>query len=54
MPTDIDRQQVQTLLEAGAQLIEVLPAKVYSVASPIAWGTYSTEYRRRAERAVWS
>ena len=30
MPTDIDRTQVQTLVEAGAQLIEVLPAKVYT------------------------
>jgi rhodanese-related sulfurtransferase len=29
MPTDIDQKQVQKLLEAGAQLIEVLPAKVY-------------------------
>jgi rhodanese-related sulfurtransferase len=29
MPTDIDRRQVQKLLEAGAQLIEVLPAKAY-------------------------
>jgi rhodanese-related sulfurtransferase len=29
MPTDIDRRQVQNLLEAGAQLIEVLPAKAY-------------------------
>lgn len=29
MPTTIDRKQVQKLLEAGAQLIEVLPAKAY-------------------------
>ena len=29
MPTNIDRVQVQKLLEAGAQLIEVLRAKVY-------------------------
>lgn len=29
MPTNIDSKQVQTLLEAGAQLIEVLPAKAY-------------------------
>jgi rhodanese-related sulfurtransferase len=29
MPTNIDRNQVQKLLEEGAQLIEVLPAKAY-------------------------
>jgi rhodanese-related sulfurtransferase len=29
MPTNIDRNQVQKLLEEGAQLIEVLPANVY-------------------------
>jgi rhodanese-related sulfurtransferase len=29
MLTNIDRNQVRKLLEAGAQLIEVLPAKVY-------------------------
>jgi rhodanese-related sulfurtransferase len=29
MPTTINRRQVQKLLETGAQLIEVLPAKVY-------------------------
>lgn len=29
MPTDIDRTQLQKLLEAGAQLIEVLPTRVY-------------------------
>jgi rhodanese-related sulfurtransferase len=29
MPTNIDQKQVQKLLEAGAQLIEVLPARVY-------------------------
>jgi len=29
MPTSIDRHQVQKLCEEGAQLIEVLPAKVY-------------------------
>jgi len=29
MPTNIDRKQVQKLLETGAQLIDVLPAKAY-------------------------
>jgi rhodanese-related sulfurtransferase len=29
MPTNIDRNQVQKLLEEGAQLVEVLPADVY-------------------------
>jgi rhodanese-related sulfurtransferase len=29
MPTNINREQVQKLIEAGAQLIEVLPTKVY-------------------------
>jgi rhodanese-related sulfurtransferase len=29
MPTTVDRKQVQKLLEAGVQLIEVLPAKAY-------------------------
>jgi rhodanese-related sulfurtransferase len=29
MPTEIDRAEVQRLLEAGAQLVEVLPAEEY-------------------------
>ena len=29
MPTEIDRKQVQRLVEAGAQLVEVLPADEY-------------------------
>jgi rhodanese-related sulfurtransferase len=29
MPASVDRSQVQELIEAGAQLIEVLPVKVY-------------------------
>lgn len=29
MPTEIDRKQVQSLLERGAQLVEVLPADEY-------------------------
>ena len=29
MPTSIDRHQVQRLCEKGAQLIEVLPSKIY-------------------------
>jgi rhodanese-related sulfurtransferase len=29
MPKNIDRSQVRDLLETGAQLIEVLPAKAY-------------------------
>jgi len=30
MPTTIQRDEVQRLLAAGAQLVEVLPAKVYA------------------------
>jgi phage shock protein E len=29
MPTEIDRSQVQSLVEGGAQLVEVLPADEY-------------------------
>jgi rhodanese-related sulfurtransferase len=29
MPTEIDRKQVQKLVESGAQLVEVLPADEY-------------------------
>jgi rhodanese-related sulfurtransferase len=29
MPTEIDRRQVQSLVEGGAQLVEVLPADEY-------------------------
>jgi rhodanese-related sulfurtransferase len=29
MPTEIDRKQVQSLVEGGAQLVEVLPADEY-------------------------
>ena len=29
MPTEIDRRQVQSLVERGAQLVEVLPADEY-------------------------
>jgi rhodanese-related sulfurtransferase len=29
MPTDIDRNQVQELVQKGAQLVEVLPADEY-------------------------
>jgi rhodanese-related sulfurtransferase len=29
MPTEIDRSEVQRLLERGAQLVEVLPADEY-------------------------
>jgi len=29
MPTEIDRNQVQNLVERGAQLVEVLPADEY-------------------------
>jgi phage shock protein E len=29
MPTEIDRKQVQRLVESGAQLVEVLPADEY-------------------------
>jgi rhodanese-related sulfurtransferase len=29
MPTEIDRSQLQRLLELGAQLVEVLPADEY-------------------------
>lgn len=29
MPTEIDRKQVKTLVEGGAQLVEVLPADEY-------------------------
>jgi rhodanese-related sulfurtransferase len=29
MPTNIDRNEVQRLVREGAQLVEVLPAKVY-------------------------
>lgn len=29
MPTTIDREQVQELVAAGAQLVEVLPAEEY-------------------------
>ena len=29
MPVEIDRGQVQTLVERGAQLLEVLPAEEY-------------------------
>ncbi len=29
MPTEIDRNQVQKLVETGAQLVEVLPADEY-------------------------
>lgn len=29
MPQDIDRQQVQSLVESGAQLVEVLPKRQY-------------------------
>jgi phage shock protein E len=30
MPTEIDRHEVQTLVERGAQLVEVLPADEYA------------------------
>lgn len=30
MPTNIDRAQVRSLLEQGAQLVETLPAKEFS------------------------
>jgi rhodanese-related sulfurtransferase len=29
MPTDIDRDEVQRLVEGGAQLVEVLPSSEY-------------------------
>lgn len=29
MPTEIDRKQLQRLIESGAQLVEVLPADEY-------------------------
>jgi rhodanese-related sulfurtransferase len=29
MPTEIDRRKVQSLVEGGAQLVEVLPADEY-------------------------
>jgi rhodanese-related sulfurtransferase len=29
MPTEIDRRRVQSLVEGGAQLVEVLPADEY-------------------------
>jgi len=29
MPTEIDRKQVQSLIEGGAHLVEVLPADEY-------------------------
>jgi phage shock protein E len=31
MPTNIDRNEVQRLVCEGAQLVEVLPAKVYEL-----------------------
>jgi rhodanese-related sulfurtransferase len=31
MPTNIDRNEVQRLVSEGAQLVEVLPTKVYEV-----------------------
>jgi rhodanese-related sulfurtransferase len=32
MPTDINRKEVQRLVEDGAQLVEVLPAEEYNEA----------------------
>lgn len=50
MPTDVDRETLQRMVEAGAQLVEVLPAEEYVEDHPP--GAISIPLRRIETDAV--
>jgi rhodanese-related sulfurtransferase len=59
MPTDLQREEVRRLLERGAQLVDVLPAKQYekehlpgAVSLPLEWLDRETAHQLASDRPI--